>query len=301
MAEGAAGVPVPAVVPKALGPAALHAVPGVLGAIARQRAGDYAGAQVPSRLAPVAPRPSLADALRAPGLGVIAEVKRASPSRGPLGDHDPVALATAYAGAGAAAVSVLTEPRHFGGKLEHLRAVADAVGLPLLRKDFVVHPLQIVEARTEGASAVLLIAAVLGPELAGYVAFADALGLDSLVEVHDDDELARARAAGARILGVNNRDLRSLEIDLGLAPRLIATARGDGFEGLCVAESGYADREELPALRHLADGVLIGSSLASSGDPAAALASLLPDDGADAGGDDRQVAERPASKEEGAP
>jgi indole-3-glycerol phosphate synthase len=204
-----------------------------------------------------------------------------------------------YARAGATAISVLTEPRHFGGHLAHLRAVADAIGLPVLRKDFVVHPLQVVEARAEGASAVLLIAAVLGPELPDYLAFATALGLDSLVEVHDADELARARDAGARILGVNNRDLRSLEIDLALAPRLIARARREGFEGLCVAESGYGARRELVELRDVADGVLIGSSLASSGDPAAALAALLADEGDDGGDDGRQTSAHRPSREEG--
>ncbi len=270
---------VPANVPRALDGEALSAVPGVLGVIARERAGDYAGAVVPARLERAPRRPSLAGALRAPGLGVIAEVKRASPSRGVLADHDPIDLARAYAGAGAAAISVLTEYRHFGGRLEHLRAVADVVELPLLRKDFVVHPLQLVEARASGGSAVLLIAAVLGPELAAYLAFASALGLESLVEVHDDDELERARFAGARILGVNNRDLRTLEIDLELAPRLIARARRDGFDGLCVAESGYATRAELEVVRNLADGVLIGSSLAASRDPAAALAALLVEEG----------------------
>jgi len=275
MADGSARASIAADAPRALDEQALEAVPGVLGTIARERAADYAGARLPARLGRRARRASLADALRAPGLGVIAEVKRASPSRGVLADHDPVDLARSYAEAGAAAISVLTEHRHFGGRLEHLRSVADAVELPLLRKDFVVHPLQLVEARASGASAVLLIAAVLGEELAAYITFADALGLESLVEVHDAEELSRARRAGARILGVNNRDLRTLEIDLGLAPRLIARARGDGFDGLCVAESGYATRQELAAVRQLADGVLIGSSLAASIDPAGTLAALL--------------------------
>jgi indole-3-glycerol phosphate synthase len=260
--------------PRPLAPETLETVPGVLGTIARERAQDYARERLPERFDSVPPRPSLIAALRAPGIGIIAEVKRASPSRGVLAERDPVELARSYAGAGAAAISVLTEPRHFRGRLEHLQAVAAAVELPLLRKDFVVHPVQLLEAREAGASAVLLITAVLGRALADYLAFASALGLEALVEVHDDAELAHALAAGARVLGVNNRDLRTLEIDLALAPRLIERALRGGFDGVCVAESGYAERAELEALRGLADGVLIGSSLAASEDPGAALAAL---------------------------
>jgi indole-3-glycerol phosphate synthase len=274
MAERAAPSVVVVPTPRPLGPEMLETVPGVLGVIVRERAQDYAGARLPERSGPAPRRRSLIDALRAPGIGIIAEVKRASPSRGVLAERDPVELARSYAAAGAAAISVLTEPRHFLGRLEHLQAVSAAVEVPLLRKDFVVHPMQLLEARAAGASAVLLIAAVLGPALADYLAFASALGLAALVEVHDDAELAHALAAGTRVLGVNNRDLRTLEIDLGVAPRLIERALRGGFDGVCVAESGYAERSELEALRGLADGVLIGSSLAASEDPGAALAAL---------------------------
>jgi indole-3-glycerol phosphate synthase len=248
----------------------------VLGRIARERAADYAGVPVP------VPPPSgagagsgrLAGALAAPGLAIVAEVKRGSPSAGTLADLDPVEAADAYRRGGAAALSVLTEPRHFGGDLAHLRAVAAAVPLPAMRKEFVVHPAQVVEAARAGAAAVLLIAAVLGERLAAYRAWAAAWGLDALVEVHDEAELEAALAAGTEILGVNNRDLRSLEVDLATAPRLLRVAREAGFGGATVAESGYARGEQLTGLAGLADGVLIGSALAGSGDLEGALRRL---------------------------
>ncbi|HKI56424.1 MAG TPA: indole-3-glycerol phosphate synthase TrpC [Trueperaceae bacterium] len=254
---------------------ALARVPGVLGGIARERARDYADAVLPARLASAPSESGFAAALRRRGVAVIAEVKRSSPSQGHIRELDPAAVARAYAGAGAAAVSVLTEPRHFGGSLEDLEAVASTVTLPLLRKDFVVHPGQIVEARQHGAAAVLLIAAVLGEALPAYLAFARAVGLGALVEVHDEEELALAMRSGSRVIGVNNRDLRTLEVDLALAPRLLRSARERGFEGVLVAESGYREAAQLAALEGVADAVLIGSSLAASGDPGAALAALL--------------------------
>ena len=272
--------------PAPLTPGALDAVPGVLGRIARERAAAYEGHPVPApALAPApvhAPVPEdarppagrLASALRGPDLAVLAEVKRRSPSRGAIADLDPVAAARAYAAGGAAAVSILTEPTHFGGDLAHLRAVADALSVPALRKDFVVHPAQIEEARDAGAAGVLLIAAVLGDALAPYVAYAHALGLDALVEVHDDAETDRALAAGPALLGVNNRDLRTLDVDLRVAPRLLARARAAGFDGVAVAESGYATRDDLAPVRGLADAVLVGTSLAGSGDLAAAVRAL---------------------------
>lgn len=253
----------------------LAGVPGVLGTIARQRADDYRAslAEAPSEPAP--PRPDFVAPLQAPGVAVIAEVKRSSPSQGALRDIDPVALAQAYRRGGAAAISVLTEPRHFGGALEHLEAVAAAVPQPLLRKDFVVHPAQLVEARAAGASAVLLIAAVLGHRLAAYRAYASGLGLASLVEIHDEAELELALAAQVAVLGVNNRDLRSLAVDRSVAPRLLGEARRRGFDGVGVAESGYHERAQVAALEGVADAVLVGSSLVASGDPEGALRRLL--------------------------
>lgn len=243
-------------------------------------------AQAGRPAAPLGDPPSLAAALEAPGLQVIAEVKRSSPSQGDIRDVDPVHAALAYRDGGAAAVSVLTEPNHFGGSLAHLAAVAAAMRseagqgadrpLPLLRKDFVVHPQQVVEARAAGASAVLLIVAALGDELAPYLRFVEAHGLDALVEVHDEEELALALTAGARVIGVNNRDLTTLDIDLATAPRLIRRARDLGFDGVLVAESGYSCAADVAAVRGIADAVLVGTSLIGSGDLAAAVAALEP-------------------------
>jgi indole-3-glycerol phosphate synthase len=261
--------------PRPLAMEALESVPGVLGTIARERAADYRASPLPAGQAPVPARPRLVPALTGRGISVIAEVKRASPSRGPIADVDPVELAGRYERAGASAISVLTEARHFQGSLEHLRGVARTVKLPVLRKDFVVHPLQVAEARAAGASAVLLIAAVLGTALRAYLAYVDALGLDALVEVHDEAELEGALDAGARVLGVNNRDLRTLRVDLGVAPRLLALARERGFDGVAVAESGYGSRDQLARLDGLADAILVGSSLAASPDPGTALQALL--------------------------
>lgn len=281
-----------ALVPAPLSSAQLAEAPGVLGKIGRERAADYAEsalAQYKTALAQgraaSAQRKSFATALvtardearaadLATQLAVIAEVKRASPSQGAIAEIDPVQAAEAYAAGGAAALSVLTEPRHFGGSPEHLAAVAGAVNLPLLRKEFTVHPAQIVEAASHGASAVLLIVALLKEQTAAYQSFARALGLDVLVEVHDDAELDIALQGGADVLGVNNRDLTTLNIDLRTAPRLIQRARNEGFEGVAVAESGYRQADELRELNGLADAVLVGTSLVGSGDLATALRSL---------------------------
>ena len=241
-------------------------VPGVLGRIARERLADYADLGTPAEALVWEERPDFAEALRREGLSIIAEVKRSSPSQGAIAALEPVAAAQAYARGGAQALSILTEPRHFGGDLEHLAAVSRAVDLPTLRKDFTVHPLQIFEAFEAGASAVLLIVAVLGVNTSAYLELARSLGLDALVEVHDERELTVALESGADIVGVNNRDLRTLEINLHNAPRLIKHAREAGFDGLLVAESGYRKPDELAALAGLANAVLIGSSLAGSGD-----------------------------------
>ncbi|ADI14130.1 indole-3-glycerol phosphate synthase TrpC [Truepera radiovictrix] len=257
--------------PAPLGAEQAAAVPGVLGRIAAERVAAYAGADVPLQELSVPQRPPFAAALRAPGLSLIAEVKRKSPSQGEIAPLEPAAAASAYARGGAAAISVLTEPAHFGGALEHLEAVAKAVSLPLLRKDFTVHPAQLVEARRAGASAALLIVAVLGALTGPYLRFTEALGLDALVEVHSERELELALAVGAQLIGVNNRDLTTLQIDLATAPRLMARARASGFTGLLVAESGYRDVAELDAVRDLADAVLIGSSVAGSGDLSGAV------------------------------
>lgn len=218
--------------------------------------------------------PSLAQALRAPGVGVIAEIKRASPSRGPLA-LDIVAgdLARTYRDAGAAAISVLTEPEGFRGSLDDLAEVAD-VGLPALRKDFIVDRYQVWEARRAGASAVLLIVAALDDvTLAALVAEAGDAELDVLIEAHDEHEVDRAVAAGGTIVGINARDLRTFEIDRTAFARL----RGRLPEGIvAVAESGVRDADDV--IRHGeegADAVLVGESLVASEDPGRALAQLV--------------------------
>lgn len=259
-----------------LDPQALARVPGVLGEIARARAADYAdaGGAAPGATASRAPHPSFAAALAGPGLALIAEVKRKSPSQGEIAPLEPAAAARAYAAGGAAALSVLTEPRHFGGEISHLREVAGAVALPLLRKDFTVHPRQLAEAAQAGASAALLIVALLGEATGAYLRQAEAMGLEALVEVHDEAELELALAAGARLVGVNNRDLRTLQVDLATAQRLGRRARELGFGGLLVAESGYRSAAELAPLCGLADAVLVGTSVAGSGDLTAAVRAL---------------------------
>lgn len=257
-----------------LPPLDLSRVPGVLGRIVRERAGDYAGAS--PELGPARPAARRFEtALSGPQLALIAEVKRASPSQGAIAPLDPALAARAYAAGGASAISVLTEPRHFGGNAQALHEVIGAVELPVLRKDFVVHPAMLREAAEWGASAALLMVSVLGEATGAYLQAAHHLGLDALVEVHDEAELDVALAAGARVIGVNNRDLTTLAIDLAVSPRLIRTARRRGFAGVLVAESGYRTPDQLAQVRGLADAVLVGSSLAGSGDLARAARELL--------------------------
>ncbi len=218
--------------------------------------------------------PSLRAALSVPGTSVIAEVKRASPSRGDLAPiPDPFAQARAYVAGGAAAVSVLTAPRGFGGSLEDLAAVA-AIGVPTLRKDFVVDERQVWEARAVGASAVLLIAMALGDdELRALTAVATEADLDVLLEVHDAEEMARAAALGADLVGVNVRDLRDFSVERARFGPL-AALRPSG--ALLVAESGVRGPEDVAAYAAAgADAVLVGEHLVRSGDPVAATADLV--------------------------
>jgi indole-3-glycerol phosphate synthase len=206
--------------------------------------------------------------------GIIAEVKKASPSRGLIrADFDPIAIATAYAEGGATAVSVLTEPRFFQGSLEHLAAVRKAVSLPLLRKDFVIDAYQVVEARAWGADAVLLIVAILddGP-LRELLAAATEIGLDALVEAHTASEVERAVAARATLIGINNRDLRTFVTTLETAERL-GRLVPDGV--VRVAESGIETRDDVARLEAAGfHAFLIGESLMRAADPAARLREL---------------------------
>ena len=208
------------------------------------------------------------------GLGVVAEVKRRSPSKGDLApDLDPAALASEYARGGATCLSVLTDVDYFGGSAQDLREAKAATGLPVLRKDFTVKPADVCDARLMGADAVLLIVAALDPgELAELSGLAARLGLDALVEVHDEGELQRALDLGASLVGVNQRDLVTFEVDPGRAERL-AGSIPDGV--VAVAESGVRDAADARALAAAGfDAVLVGETLVSAGDAASMAASL---------------------------
>ena len=213
-------------------------------------------------------------ALRAAGSSVIAEVKRRSPSKGALADiPDPAELARHYAAGGAAAISVLTEQRRFGGSLADLRAVRAAVDTPLLRKDFMVTEYQVLEARAAGADLVLLIVAALDDDLLRRLhERARGLGLAVLVEVHDEAEAERAVALGAELVGVNARNLKTLEVDPDAFARLAPQLPPDR---VLVAESGIGGPEDVARYVDLgARAVLVGETLVRGGDPAAAVASM---------------------------
>jgi indole-3-glycerol phosphate synthase len=225
---------------------------------------------VRSLSAPLDPMP----AFRSPGLSVIAEVKRRSPSKGALADiTDPAALAAAYAAGGADAISVLTEQRRFGGSLEDLHAVRAAVPTPVLRKDFVVTAYQLLEARAAGADLVLLIVAALeGSLLDELHQQARSLGLTVLTEVHDEDEIARALEVGAELVGVNARNLKTLAVDRDTFGRLVPLLPPDV---VTVAESGISGPED--AARYAgqgADVVLVGEALVKDVDPKVAVAAM---------------------------
>jgi indole-3-glycerol phosphate synthase len=208
-------------------------------------------------------------------VNVIAECKRRSPSRGVLrADYDPVAIGVGYDSAGAAAISVLTEPTFFDGDLAHLQAVSRAVSVPVLRKDFIISEYQLFEARAAGADAVLLIAAALpAAELASLHRRAESLGLDVLVEVHAVRELDAAIDAGAQIVGVNNRNLRTLEVDLSVSEAVIARM---GAGVIAVSESGLRSADDLVRLRRMGYGAfLIGERFMTAADPGAALGEML--------------------------
>ncbi len=222
----------------------------------------------------VAEPPSFAEALRCQSVAVIAEVKRRSPSKGDLNAGLSAGpRAAAYARGGAAAISVLTEPTRFGGSTDDLREAVIAAGVPVLRKDFLVHEIQILEARAAGASAVLLIARALSPRsLVALVNAARLHGVEPLVEVRDETELARAIDTGARVIGVNARNLETLIINPGLPHKLVALVPG---ELITVAESGIRDRADVEALALSgADAVLVGSVLSAASDPVQAVRDL---------------------------
>lgn len=227
------------------------------------------------RVGDVAPPKDAMTALSESNIGVIAEVKRRSPSRGDLAEiAAPAELAQGYAEAGARVISVLTEQRRFGGSLADLDAVRAAVDVPVLLKDFVVSPYQVHEARLHGADVVLLIVAALEQNaLVSLLDRVESLGMSALVEVHDAEEADRALAAGAKMIGINARNLHNLEVDRDVFGRL---APGLPMEVLKIAESGVRGPGDLMAYAgHGADAVLVGEGLVSTGDPKAALVQLV--------------------------
>ena len=244
--------------------------------VARLRADRALVAAIEREAASAPVAPSFRSALRRPMVSVIAEVKRRSPSKGSINPSMSAgAQASSYVEGGAAAVSVLTEPAHFGGSLDDLRSARTAVAssAPLLRKDFHVDELQLLEARAAGAAAALLIARALSPDvLHRLVAFAMSIELEPLVEVRTSTELERAVASGARVIGVNNRDLETLKIEPEVGAALVRLVPADC---VAIAESGVRGVADVKrASGSGADAVLVGSSISASPDPAAAVRAL---------------------------
>ncbi len=230
------------------------------------------------RLASKQPPPlDFASALRGDGIRLIAEVKKASPSRGVIRpDFNPVAIAQIYADNGAAAISVLTEVKYFQGSLKYLKEIRDRLGdkrPPLLRKDFIFDPYQVYESRAYGADALLLIVAILNPEkLEELIGLSEELGMDCLVEVHNEAELEAALNSRAGIIGINNRDLNTFNVDMATTGRLRPLIPSDR---IVVSESGIKSRSDMEQLRHWGvDAALIGESFMSAPDIAARMKEL---------------------------
>jgi indole-3-glycerol phosphate synthase len=217
---------------------------------------------------------SLAAALQRRSFAVIAEAKKASPSRGVIREvYDPAAIARAYEQCGAAAVSVLTDSRYFHGTLNDLMTVREASSLPILRKDFILDSYQLAEAKSAGADAILLIAAALAPnQLAELQEEARTLGLECLVEIHNEDELQTALESGATVIGVNNRDLTTFETDIGTSVRLAPLVT----DRICVSESGISSQADIAALRGAGiRAVLVGEAFMRAANPGDELAKFL--------------------------
>ena len=252
---------------------------GTLGTISREAEARAATLEARrgelERLASEAPKgPSLSDALRHGAVALIAEVKRRSPSKGSIAPGlNAVEQARAYAAGGAAAISVLTEPAHFGGSTGDLSAIRSAVRVPALKKDFHVAPIQLIEARALGASAALLIARALSPTaLRDMVECGRALELEVLVEVRDELELERALECGASMIGVNNRNLETLVIEASTAERIVPLIPSSV---IAVAESGIQSRVDVERYAAVgADAVLVGSSISAASDPTAATRAI---------------------------
>ncbi|MFC2043926.1 indole-3-glycerol phosphate synthase TrpC [Chloroflexota bacterium] len=232
------------------------------------------------RMALKQPQPlDLASVLRGAGIRIITELKKASPSRGIIrSDFNPVEIARTYANNGASAISVLTEPKHFQGSLNHLKSIREDLGnrLPLLRKDFIFDPYQVYEARAYGADSLLLIVAILTPgKLKELLGLSHKLAMSSLVEVHNEVELGIALSSGARIIGINNRDLNTFIVDITTTKRLRPLIPKDR---IVVSESGIKDHSDMEKLREWGvDAALVGESLMSAPNIGVKMEKLLND------------------------
>lgn len=217
--------------------------------------------------------PGFAESLSAPGISLIAEIKKASPSRGVITENfNPVALAQEYQAAGAAAVSVLTDEKFFQGSLEHLREVTAAIDIPVLRKDFIIDDYQLYQSRIAGAQAVLLIARVLKEKLPDLLSGCQELGLESLVEIHSEKDLKLALKSGAKVIGINNRNLSDFSIDLDTTRILSRRIPGDR---LIIAESGISTVRDIDYLKDRVSGFLIGEALMKSADKSQKIKELF--------------------------
>lgn len=240
----------------------------------RARALEARAAELERAAAGIGAVPAFAEALRSDSVAVIAEIKRKSPSKGWIQPHmDAVRQAAAYVTAGAKAISVLTEPEHFAGSNDDLIAVRRGTKVPLLKKDFHVEPLQLLEAKSIGASAALLIVRALGPaRLPEMVSAAKELALEVLVEVRDERELDLALECGAEVVGINNRNLETLAIDPATCERLLRHVPADV---VAIAESGVSNRADVERVAKAgADAVLVGSSISAAADPEDAVRRL---------------------------
>ena len=228
-----------------------------------------------ARIARCAGTLDFAAALKSDGVSLITEIKKASPSRGVLcNDFNPFVLARTYADNGAAAISVLTESKYFDGHIDHLAEIRETVAIPLLRKDFIFDPYQVYESRAFGADALLLIAAILEPgQLDELSALSRELGLSCLVEVHNENEVEKALRSSAQIIGINNRDLRTFNVDVGTTQRLRKLIPADR---IVVSESGVRSRQDIANLKNQGvDAALVGEALLISADIAAKMRELL--------------------------
>lgn len=234
-------------------------------------------AYLQERVAQQKPAVDFALALKGDHIRLIAEVKQASPSRGILtSNFSPTKLARTYAEGGAAAISVLTEANYFGGNIEHLATIREAVGLPLLRKDFIFDPYQVYESRAYGADALLLIATILSQgQLKELISLSHSVGLKCLVEVHNEGEVERAVLSAAEIIGINNRDLNTFAVDINTTRRLRPLVPK---EKITVSESGIKNRKDIEKLRKWrVDAVLVGEALVTASDVRAKMKELIGD------------------------